>query len=104
MTINKYGPMSFHSGAVQTADTDRKARDCDRLWFQQNPGRNYRIRKSLFGEQPLHPDMIGFIVVRQIFPGCRRRIGFYSSVAPVGEASEAIARGWWLALVGEKGL
>ncbi len=104
MTINNYDPMSFHSGAVQTADMDRKARDCDRLWFQQNPGRNYRIRKSLFGEQPLHPDMIGFMVIRQLSPGSRIRIRFYLPVAPVGEASEAIARSWWHGLAEEQGL
>jgi hypothetical protein len=80
---------------VSPTDALARASECDRMWFEQNPGRQYRIRRALFGEQPLDPDMIGFVAVRQIRLGARARIGFYLRHAPAGEAPEEIARSWW---------
>ena len=99
MVTNNYQPKLHRLGKVLPADPETLTQD--RIWFEQNPGRQYRIRRTLFGEMTLDADMIGFAVIRQFRPGVRCRIGFYLWRAPQGEASEVIARSWWNGLAEE---
>ncbi len=64
-------PFPLHDVAAAEA-----ASECDRAWFKAHPGRAHRIRRALFGEVPLHPDLLCFVAVRQVAPGVRVRAGF----------------------------
>jgi hypothetical protein len=77
--------------ADQIAATE-SASDDDRNWFNDHPDRQHRIRRGHFGEVPAHPDYLTLIAVRQVTPGVRIRLSFYSaSPLPTEELPEAIA-------------
>jgi hypothetical protein len=72
-----------------------KASNADRRWFAEHPGRNHRMRRPAFGEAPAHPDMLTFILVKQVRPGFRLRTAIYADTPPPGEADEAAAACLW---------
>lgn len=77
--------------AAQIAATE-SASDDDRNWFNDHPDRHHRIRRGHFGEVPAHPDYLTLIAVRQVTPGVRIRLSFYStSPLPAEEVPEVIA-------------
>ncbi len=61
----------------------------DRAWFKANPDRSHRIRRAFFGETPQHPDLLGFVVVRQVALGVRvRALYLRQPPSPPHEATE----------------
>ncbi len=79
-------PQTFRLGAHELASAN------DRIWFEGNPDRNYRVRRAFMGECQLHPDMLAFIAIRQMAPGARIRAGFFRpGPTPETEAPEDIA-------------
>jgi hypothetical protein len=61
------------------------ASDRDRDWFVQNPGRSHRVRPAHGGEFPFletPADGWALIVCRQVCPGVRVRLSFYSTEFP----------------------
>ncbi|MEO3475779.1 hypothetical protein AAFN86_28265 [Roseomonas sp. CAU 1739] len=69
-----------------------KASDGDRAWFAAHPGRNYRLRRAGFHQVALHPDLLTFVVVKQVRPGARVRAYFRGRLAQIDDASEAQAQ------------
>lgn len=63
-------------GLIETAETPWG--DDDRAWFAAHPDRSHRVREVIPGEFPMEaPDgFVGHVVVRQMQPGFRQRLGF----------------------------
>ena len=55
--------------------------DDDREWFEKNPTRTHRLRPFIAGEGPLWPVAPTHVLVRQLCPERRMRIGWNAAVA-----------------------
>lgn len=85
----------FHDPEV----ADRAA-EADRLWFAAHPGRSHRIRPPLPGEAPVPRRGVLYVLVHQLFPGCRMRVPFpAASALPDGECPEDAAAELFAAMV-----
>jgi hypothetical protein len=61
--------------SAPTGPKDQSDRDAD--WFVAHPDRNHRVRRKVEGEIPPHLDWgCKWVVVRQLEPGLRLRMGF----------------------------
>ena len=80
-----------------TVDVDEAAMDRaseeDRVFFEQHPGRQHRVRPFVPGELPVHGvhgDGIWIIAVRNVRPGVRARLPLYVRfMPPEGELAAA---------------
>jgi hypothetical protein len=73
-----------------------QASESDRVFFEKNAQRNYRLRPALANELPgLHTPRCGWmwVVVRQIRPGVRMRLAIH--VPDVVQDDEALAASIW---------
>lgn len=77
-----------------------QASDADRRWFLAHPERNHRMRRAVFAEAPAHPDLLTFVLVKQIEPGVRCRTVVYATSAPPYEPTEAEAAWAWREVLG----
>ncbi len=78
------------------------ASTADRLFFERNPGRQFRVRPAFENEPPIASDGSArqhYVVVRQIAPGLRIRTGFYAT--RLVRDCEATARAMCTELVGD---
>lgn len=82
-----------------STDMDQQMED-DRLWFEDHPEREYRIRPFIEGELPsdvmdaLRPLPSGYTrwtTLRQVVPGLRLK-GFYSCWGQPADGEKAVAR------------
>lgn len=79
----------------------------DRRWFEEHPGREFRVRRMAAAEigsaagvlgspKPLPPGMARFTLVRKIRSDCRMRIFIYGPAHKTGqETGEAVAAALW---------
>lgn len=78
----------------RSPEVTRAAGAIDTKWFQENPGRRFRVRRAIFGEYPAHEDLLRFIVAKRLGEGFGSflRFVFYEPVGlPEGEAPERAA-------------
>jgi hypothetical protein len=84
-TNNNNGSPS--AGQAPSAGTFLAASDSDRRFFKRRPSRRFRLRRAFSGErrmaalagsalQPLQPGCRDFVIIEQIAPGVRIRVGF----------------------------
>ncbi len=93
--IKRYGGVALKKSRINILDYPWK--DDDREWFKKNPMRSHRTRMPFIGESDKESAKapaghIFIILIRQVEPGSRVRVGFYLNAdwLPVPD-DEAIA-------------
>ena len=79
------------SAEVDEAAMDR-ASEADRIWFEQHPRRQHRVRPYVPGELPVHGiagDGRWCVAVRNVRPGMRVRLPIYVGRLPPGDEQTA---------------
>lgn len=89
-----YPPTAAQKEAIKLAS------ESDRRWFVAHPERNHRLRRAVFAEAPAHPDLLTFVLVKQIEPGVRARAVIYAASVPPCEPNEAEAAWAWREVLG----
>lgn len=71
----------------------------DQNWFKAHPERQYRIR-------PKRPDELGkgFVIIKQLYPGCRTRVGIGPEGTMLADTDEVLGKVYDIRRAGKGGV
>lgn len=73
--------------------------NADQKWFKRNPERKYRIRPKQHNESGE-----GFVILKQIYPGCRHFVSIGPEGVMIADTDETLGKVYDLRRAGKAGI